>query len=744
MHDECRRWNAQWINIGKYLNDWRAPARPAPLFRRRHVHNGTVGRATVFLCGLGYQELYLNGQKVGDGVLDPVVSQYDKHVHYLAYDVSGLLRPGENVFGVMLGTGWYNPQTAEVWHFDKAPWRDYPKMVFELEIDGAVVLSSDADWRFTEEGPIRFDALRNGEHYDARREIPGWSEPGFDDSSWRPAVVMPGPGGDLIRQTQPSCRVVATLPAATRPLAGADNVLIADLGENIAGWSRIAVSGPAGATVKLAHAERLDEKSGDIDQENIGLYILSGETQTDHYTLKGEGVEVWEPRFTFHGFQYARVELAGGARLENIEGRVVRTGFAEAGEFDSSDETLNALWRATRRAYAGNFVGIPTDCPHREKNGWTGDAAIAVDTGLFLYDAAESYRTWMGAMRDSQRNSGQFSGIVPTGGWGYNWGSGPVWDAAFIFIPWAVHVYTGERRILEENFDAMLRYLRFLGTLAQGHLVLFGLGDWCPVDESRMVPPVFTSTAYYYREVATVAKIALRLGHEDRASELSALAREIRAAFLREFHRGAGLFANGGMTASAVALSFGLCPEDEREVTALALAGSVRANGNKVDFGIIGGKFVPRALAENGYVDDAYRLVVQRAFPGWAHWLERGATTLWETWDGGASRNHIMFGDIAAWMMDYLAGLAPDEANPGFIRPVLRPLMPAGLSRASAYYCLSGPGNGGCVLRSGWRREGGRLVIAGELPADRGGELILPDGGRRVLSPGSFEFVVEG
>ena len=720
-----RQWAARWIGRSLVQCNYGNPVFPAPLYRKEFVLADPVRQATLHVCGLGYFVASVNGRRVGDHVLAPVVSQYDKRVRYVSHDVTALLRTGANAVGVTLGNGWYNCHTEGHWGLEKAPWRDYPKLILELEaelVSGAVVrLLSDGTWRVAE-GPVRFDGLRNGETYDARAEIPGWDLPGFDDLAWEMAIVVPGPGGPLEPQIAPPCRIRKTLtPVAVRKLA--PGVAIYDMGQNMAGWAQLRVSGSAGTEVVLRYAEKLTA-DGDIDQGNISSFIKSGECQTDRYILNGQGEEVWEPGFTYHGFQYVRVEgLPGEPTLDNLRGRVVHTDFAEVGGFECSNETLNRLQRCTRWAYLSNFVGIPTDCPHREKNGWTGDAQLAAEFGLWSFDSQAAYGEWLDSIVDCQRPNGQIPGIVPCAAWGYNWGSGPAWDSALILIPWYIYLYTGDRSHIERLYPAMARYLAYEGSLATDHIVHFGLGDWCTTDEKRRCPVVLTSTAYYYVHARLLARFATMTGRKDEANEFQALAGHIRRAFNGAFHRGDGLYADGQMTALGCAVYQGLVEDDQRQAVVDRLADAVERSAGKVDFGILGAKYVPRALADNGRADLAYRLFTQPEFPGWANWLCQGATTLREDWHSGASLNHIMFGDIGACLCQYFAGIVPDPEHPGFSYVTLRPMPVEGLDRVSAWH--RAPAG---IIRSAWKREAGKLIFDVTLPNEITGELRLPDG----------------
>ena len=715
-------WEAQWIGRpDACLNNWQAAILPAPLLRREFGLPAPIRQARVYVCGLGYYELSLNGRRVGDHVLDPTVTQYDQRARYVTYDVTEQLQSGANTVGVMLGNGWYNCHTPEVWHFDKASWRDYPKLLLQLEVtleDGRqVVICSGPEWKVAD-SPVQFDGLRNGETYDARCEKPGWDAPSYGDSDWRSAMVVPGPGGLLQSQTSPPCKVMETItPVSVKEIR--PGVVVYDLGQSIAGWAQLRVSGPAGTEVTLRYAEKLTE-DGDIDQRNINAFVKQGDCQTDRYILKGEGEEVWEPHFTYHGFQYVQVTgLPGEASLDNLRGRVVHTAFEPAGSFTCSNELLNRIQECTLWAFRGNFVGIPTDCPHREKNGWTGDAQLATETGLLNFDAAAAYRQWLETIVDAQRPSGQLPGIVPSSGWGYNWGNGPAWDNALMLIPWYLYHYTGDQDVLERNYPAMKRYVDFCTTMATDDVVSFGLGDWCHPDRERMAPAALTSTAYYCVDCRIVAEVAKVLGKADDADRYEQLANDVQSAFNRHFAQDDGRYAGGEQTSQGCALYQGMVEEDDAPAVVERLLEAIERNDGRLDVGILGAKYVPRALADAGHAELAYALLTRTDFPSWGHWLEQGATTLWEDWRGQASRNHIMFGDISAWMYNYLAGLAPLE--PGFKKILIHPRPVGDLTWVTAeHHSPYG------LIRSAWRREDDDFVLEVIIPANTTARVILP------------------
>ncbi len=724
--------DAKWISPQtQCMVSWQSPILPAPFLRKVFDYDGNASNAKVFICGLGYYELYINGQKVGDQVLDPVVTVYDKRVRYVILDITKYLVTGKNVIGVILGNGWYNCHTADVWHFDKATWRDYPKLLLSLKTDERILLRSDESWK-TSTGPILFDGLRNGETYDARLELNGWLTTDYDDSNWPFAVRKSPPGGILQLQTMPPCKVMQSIsPTKEWKLGNGDRIY--DLGQNITGWARITVSGKAGTELTIKYGELLDGEK--VNQINIARFVKSGDCQTDRYILKGDELETWEPRFTFHGFQYVSVSVNGDAEIKKLEGRVVHTAFKQIGKFSCSNETLNKLQECTVRSYLGNFVGIPSDCPHREKNGWTGDTQLATETGLFNFASAEAYNQWIDSFVDCQRPSGQLPGIVPSSGWGYNWGSGPAWDSAFILIPWYVYLYTGDKSAIETHYDAMKKYVDYCSSMADEHIVSFGLGDWCHVDGKRIVDPALTSTAYYYIDVITLAKFAELSGRSGDQKRYSALAKKIKHTFNKKFYMGDGIYAKGEMTALGTALYQGLAEEGEIQKIVAKLAESVKNNACKIDFGILGAKYVPRVLADNGYPELAYRLLTQEEFPGWGHWIKQGASTLWEDWDGHASRNHIMFGDISAWSFQYLAGITPNPHAPGFKEIIIKPCPVQGLGWVKAEY-LSPQGR----IVSNWTVRDGNFEIDVEIPDGTTGTLIMPSSKHHKLIPGGSKF----
>jgi alpha-L-rhamnosidase len=713
-------WRGRWIA----RTDDPAPA-PAPLLRRAFRVDGELRRARIYVCGIGYHELRLNGAKVGDRLLDPGYTRYDRRALYVVHDVTDALVHGENVIGAILGTGWYDVHTAAVWGFHQAPWRGSPRLLLQLHLDYADgrerVIVSDGKWSVAT-GPIVYDSIYGGESYDARLERAGWDEPGYDDRSWRTAKVVDGPGGALAAQLMPPIRARRRLEprAITQPRPG---VHVVDFGQAFAGHARIAVDAPAGTEITIRYGERLDAQ-GLLDTAFIDEHMTKADPafrfQTDRFIAAGRGRQEWSARFTYHGFRWVEIHgWPGTPAPGDIVGVEHHTDLEPAGAFSCADPLLGRIALATDWAYLSNLQSIPTDCPQREKNGWTGDAHLACEQGLFTYRGAPFYEKWLDDLMDEQRPGGELPGIVPSCGWGYEWGNGPAWDSAYHLIAWTLWEHLGDARPLEKHYERLRRYVDYLGTRAVDGIVAIGLGDWCPAKTET--PVEVTSTAFYHADAAIVAGAARLLGREDDARRYGELAAGIRRAFIARFRDDAGRWANGSQTALACALHFGLVDDAEREATARELVAAVDRAGGHIDCGILGTSWVLRALHAAGRDDVALRIATRTTFPGWGHWLEQGATTLWENWNGASSRNHIMFGDIVAWMFRALGGIEPDPAAPGFARVVVRPPLLAALPYASARHdSVRGR------FAVDWRRAEGTMTVSLLVPANAEALLLMP------------------
>jgi len=702
-------------------------ADPAPFLRHTFKVKAGVRRARIYACGLGYAEVHLNGAKVAPGVeRDPAYTGFDKRVLYVTYDVTRQLRPGKNAIGAILGTGWYDVRDLATWNFDRAQWRGQPRLRLALFIDYADGTSetvvSDAAWK-TADGPILRDGIYTGEIYDARKELPGWAASGYDDARWSPVAVLPAPSGKLAaRRCSPVVIGATFTPKSVKKLK--DGVYIVDMGRNFAGHAQLRVKGAAaGTAITMRYAEKLDAK-GALDSSNIDVYMTKTEPrqpfQQDTYICKGGGEEVWEQRFSYSGFRYVEVTGFPGTPTEaNFRGRFAHTAFENAGEFTCSNETVNRLQSATRAAYLSNAQSIPTDCPQREKNGWTGDAQLAAEMGLMNFRLAPFYTKWLDDLADVQCDDGRLSPIVPNGGWCYAQVN-PAWDSAYAIVASELYRYCGDRRALERHYAGIRRYTDYLaGRMVKGVLDFDSLGDWVPW--STQTPSQFTSTIYLYVNARTVELAAKFLGRTDDAQKYAALAVTVRDGLNAKYFDAAhDSYANGSQTALAMPLYFDLVPERHRAGVLAALVANVERQGH-IDTGILGAKYVLRVLAEAGHADLAFKLITRKEQPSWAWWIGQGATTLWEDWKGASSLNHIMFGDISNWFFQWLAGIGLDPASPGFEHIRLQPQPLAGVDWAKASY-ESVRGR----IVSQWEKKAGVLHLTVTIPANTSATLYLP------------------
>ncbi|MGC9013990.1 MAG: family 78 glycoside hydrolase catalytic domain [Thermoproteota archaeon] len=699
-------------------SNW-AQKKPSPILHKTFYITKPVKFATVYICGLGYYELRLNGKKVGDHVLDPAFTRYDKRCLYATYDITSYLKQGKNAIGIMLGNGFYNQHARDAWNFEKAPWRDYPKLLMHMRIeysDGSIqTVVSDDSWRASI-GPILRDGIRNGEYYDARLEEKGWDTPEFDDEKWAPVKVVSPQKGKLYSQMIPPIKVIETIKPIkiTSPVSG---VYVFDFGQNFAGWVKLKVRGPRGTKITLRYGERLAD-DGTVSQTKIASLTYQGPFQTDTYILKGEGTEIWEPHFTYHGFRYVEVRgFPGQPTLDNLLGQVVHTAFESAGHFECSNELLNAIQRLTLWSYRSNFLSIPTDCPHREKNGWTGDAHLAAEQAMYNWDNVASYEKWMNDFKDAQKENGELPGIIPTSGWGY--GIGPAWDSAYILIPWYLYLYYADIEVLRQHYEGMKKYIDYLSNRAKDYIIDYGLGDWVPAKTET--PNTLTSTAYFFVDAKILSNVAQLLNNQEDAQKYTSLAENIRKAFNRHFYRGNGIYANGSITALSCALYQGLVEEKERDLVIQRLIEKLDQENWKLDVGILGAKYLFHALTENGRVDVAYKVAIQTEAPSYGNWVKRGATTLWEDWYGNNSLNHIMFGDISAWFYKALAGISPDPSQPGFKHIIIHPRLVNDLKFVNAWHkSMYG------LIKVQWLTENNNFHLDITIPANSWATVYLP------------------
>ncbi|HEY5481646.1 MAG TPA: family 78 glycoside hydrolase catalytic domain, partial [Verrucomicrobiae bacterium] len=671
-------WRAAWItrkraeplSEGQMFED-----HPAPLFRKGFLIEKKISRARAYVSGLGYYELRLNGQRVGDQVLDPGWTAYAKRVLYSSYDVTDQLKRGQNALGVMLGNGWFDPLPLRLWgHINP---RDNltignPRVIVQLVVDftdgTSQTVVTDESWKVGN-GPILRNSVYLGEVYDARKEQPGWDRPGFDDSGWPQAVSATEPLGSLRAQSAPPIRVTRTLKPIklTEPKPG---VWIFDLGQNFAGWARLRVQGPAGTRVRLRYGELLypdgtlngmtavcgQIKQGGPNYRYDGVGAPKTAWQMEEYILKGQGEEVYTPRFTFHGFRYVEVTgFPGKPTLNTLEGLRLNSDVAPVGSFTCSNERFNRIQQMVLWTELSNLLSVESDCPHREKFGYGGDIVAAGEMAMLNFDMARFYGKAVDDLADAVRPNGGFTETAPFVGIsdeGLGERSGPVgWGTAQPFLLWRLYQYYGDRRLIEENYELTKRWIALLQSRAKDGILDNGISDH---ESLAPKPRALTGTGFYYFNVKLFANLARVLGKNAEAAEAEALAATIKTAFNRKFLQpGTGRYDAATQACQAFALYLGLVPVEEQERALAVLVRDIEdAHAGHLTTGIFGTKFMLHALADSGRADVAFKVVNQKTFPGWGYMLENGATTLWEHWefsDNTFSHNHPMFGSVSEW-----------------------------------------------------------------------------------------------
>jgi alpha-L-rhamnosidase len=756
-------WEAQWIGSGDSLLE-------APLFRKEFDINKQVKNAYVFVTGLGYYELYLNGNKVGDHVLDPAITNYHKRVLYATYDVTRQLKSGLNVAGILLGNGAFRLKKTE----GRYTWGNSgsmlctPRLLMQLNItyaDGSQKsIVSDKSWK-SSGSPITFNNLYGGEDYDARLEKTGWSSVGFDTSGWQDVTMVESPGGVLSSQLMPSIKVTETIHpiAKTNPEPG---VYLFDMGQNFAGWWRLQVKGSPGVTIRIRGAEALNDsifpkplQPG--DRLNLKQKYHS-QVWTD-YIMKGNGNEVYEPRFFYTGCRYVEVIMDNHKNPESleVEGRVVRSALESNGKFITSDSLLNRIHRAALWSQMGNTHGFPTDCPHREKGGYTGDGQIIAESSIHDFQMAAFYTNWLNDMRDAQEENGRIPNTSPTLTGGN--GGGIAWGSAYILLPWWMYQYYNDTRILEEHFVTMKRYLEYLHNLAktdsnpeEPYIInnfggyWYSLGEWCAPGQSDCPNHPMVSTYYYYQNAKLLSHIAAILGQSSDAERYLALSDTIKNELNKKFFNPeTNLYGSDStyQTYQLLALDGDIVPEGHREKVLETLTDDIiRTHKGHLNTGIIGTKYMWPVMVHSDRSDLAYAVATQTTYPSYGYWIEKGATTLQEEWSGENSNNHQMFGTVDEFFYKYLAGIRSPEdgiTSPGYRHIHIKPYVPEGLSFVEASV-KTVAGN----IESSWKYKSDLFQLKVVIPANSDALVSIPllnfknikitENGKKVWGNGVF------
>ena len=692
---------------------------PAPYLRKVITVSDDIIKAELSVCGLGFYRFWLNGTELTRGLLSPYISAPDDILDYDVYDLTDRLVPGKSVLGFQLGNGMQNAFGGYVWDFEKAPWRSAPKLAICLELtakDGTVT-RIEADESFVcAPSPVISDDLRQGECYDARLEIPGWNLPEFDDSSWSPAIAVEAPRGKgVVCEAHPIVKTRELTPVAIRPnteLTFAHNDrkvtgYLYDFGENWAGIARLKIQGRPGQKLGMIFGEFVNDE-GVFSVDNIRFvrpeyYDLPLYIQENEYTCKGEGIETWTPGFTYHGFRYALVwgidpEQATEDLLTYL---VMNTDLPERGSFRCSDEVLNKLQDMTLTATLANFYHFPTDCPHREKNGWTADAALSTEHTLLNFDAADNYYEWMRHIRASLEEAGNFPSIVPTAnGWGND--VNPAWDQILIHLPYMVYRFTGRRDIVEEALPEIWRYINLLISVTDSRgLVCAGLGDWCAPYEPR-TPLLFTTSVVCKDICEKAAFLFEQFGRHAQAAFCQSLSEGYRNAIRRHLIDWSTYTAigcnsphKGSQSSQAIAIYYNIFNEDEKPAAFRVLLEKLHEENDHLDTGVLGARVIFFVLTQFGHSDLAHKIMVDPTYPSYGHWVARGETALCEDFNRYDQRisslNHHFWGSISAWFIQCISGIHFNPNADDIHRADITPHFIESLTHAQAHHdCPNG------------------------------------------------------
>ncbi len=730
-------WQADWIEPN--LKEDPKASNPCPMLRKEFRLNGAIKAARAYVTCRGLYRMELNGHMVDDELFTPGWTAYLRRLQYQTYDVTELLRSGVNCAGVILGDGWYRGRL--VWEDRRNLYGQKAALLAQIEVeyqDGRrEIVSTDGTWKAST-GPILKSDIYDGELYDARREIDGWSKPGLDDTGWAGVTVaghdkklLVAPAGVPVRAMEEikPVKVIETPKGET----------VVDMGQNMVGWVRIKVQGPAGTRIKLRHTEMLDAQ-GNFYTEN-----LRTAKQTVEYILRGKGEEVYEPHFTFQGFRYVAVEgWPGRLSLDDLTGVVIYSDIGSAGTFECSNPLINQLQHNIQWGQKGNFLDVPTDCPQRdERLGWTGDAQVFARTACFNANVAAFYTKWLADVAADQQPSGAVPYVIPNVlslGAKEGASASAGWADAAVVVPWTVYLCYGDTRILEQQYSSMKAWVDYMAGRAGDSCFWntdFTFGDWLAFSTTRSDYPGATTDkdlvcqAYFARSTDLLQRTAQVLGKKDDAEKYGRLLEKIKKVFRDEFVTANARLASNTQTAYSLALAFGLLPEAMRERAAQRLADDV-ARFKHITTGFLGASLVCPVLGDYGHFDQAFMLLNRKDYPSWLYPVTKGATTIWERWDGlkpdGTfqdkgmnSFNHYAYGAIGEWLYRVVAGIDIDERNPGYKHILIQPHPGGGLTHAKARHdSLYGP------IEAGWRLAANKMTLNVEIPPNTTATIRLP------------------
>lgn len=738
-------WSAQWIGLERTVGDevvrTEHPRLAARMLRKQVELGKQVKDAVAYICGQGLFECYINGQKVGNDVLTPALSEFGKRSFYMTYDITDMMRKGDNTIGVILGNGRYCPVRSSMGNIDGE--YGFPKLLMQVEVtysDGSKeIINSDTTWKLTVDGPIIANNEFDGEEYDANKELPGWNENGFDDSAWMQAEAVKAASPVLSAMPMAPIAVMETI----KPIAVFETkpgVFIFDMGQNMVGWTRLKVKGKKGDCVQLRFAEIMNPDS------TLYMANLRSAQVTDKYTLKGEGTEVYEPRFTYHGFRFVEMTgYPGKPDLSTIEGKVVYDNIPVTGTFVTSNETINTIYKNAYWGIRGNYRSIPTDCPQRdERLGWLGDRGTGSKGESFVFDNSRLYAKWLQDIEDSQRGDGSVPDVAPSYWQIYN--DDVTWPAAYLFIADMLYTQFGDKEPIRKHYDSFKKWIFYMRDryMENGIMPRDTYGDWCmppekqelihSQDPSRKTDGRILGTSYYYYMLSLMQNFAKLTGHTDDVSIYAALADTIYKAYNETFYDTENkCYGNNTATANLLSLAYGLVPEENKAAVFDNVVKKTMGDFNgHTSTGLIGAQWIMRLLTENGRKDIAYKLTTNTDYPSWGYMAGKGATTIWELWNGDTadpamnSANHVMLlGDLVIWYYENLAGIKSASDAPGFKKIIMKPQILDDLDFVKASYnSVHG------MITSEWEKREGIFSWNISVPANTSARVFVP--ARRV------------
>ena len=715
------------------------PYDPSPLYRKEFDVKKQIVKAKAFVSGIGYNELYINGEKVGDRVLEPGWTDYRKTILYSTYDVTKHFVQGKNAIGVMLGRGFYGQLAVDHWNFYKNGYIGQPKLKcrFLLEYaDGTTEdIISDLSWKVTG-GPIVYDGPHMGELYDANKEIEGWNEVGLDDSLWDKVVVAHSPGGKMKSQMCEPIRIVKTFkPIAVKPGFGIQTI---DAGRNLAGWVRFKIDAPKGTRITLYYGEKEDPRASD----------QPGGFQQMAYIAKGEKGEVAECHFSYKGFRYVGVVgYPQNIKADDFEICQVNTDVETVGNFSSSNEVLNSIHTICTRAMEANLHSIPTDCPHREKNGWMGDVVTGMEFGMANYNMAALMTKYTRDIFDTQDENGGLAIIAPNNF--YNSGKSPLWSSVCIHLPWYMYEYYGDTRLFEQYWDKMELFCKSVWNSNQlkdkNGIFTDVLADWSSPHGNRSDEGVEVyTTMNFYLILKRMAQIASILGKESDVKKYEQQAKEVQLAIYKYCYNSAKRIFTGLSPSeyrqgpNAMALQYGIVKEEDKKKVVENLVEDIVINR---DYHFYGGIFTNFALwkymPENDFTNLTYKVITNETYPGYAYMVKNGATTLWESWEGQSSHIHHFMGFVDNYLIRHVAGLDINPSIPGYKEIVFQPRFIDELNFAEAEYESI---NGMASIH--WKRSGNGIELYLTVPCNTKAKLILPNQVSKVLDENKNEIIL--